>query len=105
MLNMTTRPTNTIAALAVVLSLSINALADSVTDFFLPAVQLPFIPDASATLMRAMQVTDDTWPDDVKTALNHLGEGHAFSVPDVLFRKITDEERENWQERFAGTRD
>lgn len=65
----------------------------------------PFIPDASATLMRAMQVTDDTWPDDVKTALNHLGEGHAFSVPDVLFRKITDEERENWQERFAGTRD
>jgi len=26
-------------------------------------------------------------------------------VPDVLFRKITDEEREEWQTRFAGTRD
>ncbi|MCT4558191.1 MAG: hypothetical protein N4A61_09045, partial [Pelagimonas sp.] len=41
---------------------------------------------------------------DVAAALNILPEGHAFTVPDVTFRKITDAEREEWQERFAGTR-
>jgi methionyl-tRNA synthetase len=31
--------------------------------------------------------------------------GDAFTVPDVTFRKITDDEREEWQARFAGARD
>ena len=65
----------------------------------------PFIPDAKATLLAAMHCDDDSWPDDVTAALNMLPVGHTFSVPDVLFRKITDEEREEWQTRFAGTRD
>ena len=30
--------------------------------------------------------------------------GHAFSVPENLFAKITDEQREEWTERFKGTR-
>ena len=30
--------------------------------------------------------------------------GHAFEVPEVMFRKIADEEREGWEEQFAGTR-
>ena len=30
--------------------------------------------------------------------------GHAFTVPDNLFAKITDEQREEWTERFKGTR-
>ena len=34
-----------------------------------------------------------------------LTAGHAFTVPENLFRKITDEERDEWAERFAGTRD
>jgi methionyl-tRNA synthetase len=33
-----------------------------------------------------------------------LPAGQSFTVPDVLFRKITDEEREEWQTRFAGVR-
>ena len=65
----------------------------------------PFIPDASATLMTAMQTGDDAWPDDVAAALEALAPGHAFTVPDVTFRKITDEERADWQQRFSGTRD
>jgi methionyl-tRNA synthetase len=65
----------------------------------------PFIPDAKATLLSAMHCDDDSWPDDVTAALQMLPVGHTFSVPDVLFRKITDEEREEWQTRFAGTRD
>ena len=65
----------------------------------------PFIPDASAAMLSAMKTNDNSWPDDVAEALSVLPAGHAFEVPEVLFRKITDEEREGWQERFSGTRD
>ena len=65
----------------------------------------PFIPNASADTLAAMQTDDASWPDDVPAALEALGVGHAFTVPDVLFAKITDEQREEWQEKFAGVRD
>ncbi|PHP28896.1 methionine--tRNA ligase [Limimaricola cinnabarinus] len=65
----------------------------------------PFIPDASAQLMQAMKTEDDAWPGDVAQALSALQAGHGFAVPEVSFRKITDEEREGWQVRFAGKRD
>ena len=65
----------------------------------------PFIPETSARMLNAMNTLDTGWPDDVAAALNALPAGHAFSVPDVLFAKITDEQREDWQNRFAGTRD
>ena len=52
-----------------------------------------------------MNTLDTSWPDDVEAAVNALPAGHAFTVPDVLFAKITDEQREDWAERFAGTRD
>ncbi len=65
----------------------------------------PFIPSTATRMMEAMQTSDDTWPADVEEALSHLTAGHEFSVPDVLFAKITDEQREEWQDRFAGTRD
>ncbi len=64
----------------------------------------PFIPDAGARMLRAMNTLDTTWPDDVDAALNALPGGHGFSVPEVLFAKITDDQREDWQARFAGTR-
>ncbi len=65
----------------------------------------PFIPDASKVMLEAMGTTDDSWPDDVPAALGLLQEGHAFTVPDNVFAKISDEDREGWQERFAGIRD
>ncbi|MDX1780635.1 MAG: methionine--tRNA ligase [Thalassovita sp.] len=65
----------------------------------------PFIPDTSAKMLAAMGTEDDGWPDDVSAALAALPAGHAFTVPDVLFAKISDEQREEWQQRFAGTRD
>ena len=64
----------------------------------------PFIPDASESMLTAMHTTDTGWPDDVAQALAHLEAGHAFSVPEVLFTKITDEQREDWETRFSGTR-
>ena len=64
----------------------------------------PFIPDASARMLSAMNTLDTGWPDDVASALSALPVGHEFSVPDVLFAKISDEDREDWQARFSGTR-
>ncbi len=72
---------------------------------FYAVLSAPFIPDAAATMLAAMNSNDDSWPDDVPGALNALTGEHAFSVPDVLFAKITDDQREDWQARFAGTRD
>ena len=65
----------------------------------------PFTPTASAKLLSAMNTLDMDWPDDMDTAVRALPAGHAFTVPDNLFVKITDEQREEWAERFAGTRD
>jgi len=64
----------------------------------------PFIPDASATMLAAMNAEGAGWPDDVAGFLAGLPAGHGFTVPDVLFAKITDEQREDWQSRFAGVR-
>ena len=64
----------------------------------------PFIPDAAAKMLSAMNTLDMEWPEDMNTALSALPEGHAFTVPDVLFKKISDEEREAWQGKFAGVR-
>jgi len=65
----------------------------------------PFIPTTSAKMLSAMNTLDMEWPTDVGAALSALPAGHEFAVPDVLFAKITDDQRDDWQERFAGTRD
>ena len=37
-------------------------------------------------------------------ALDTLPPGRAFTVPEVLFAKITDEQCEDWRGRFTGLR-
>jgi methionyl-tRNA synthetase len=64
----------------------------------------PFIPDAAAAMLEAMGTDNREWPEDEAHALAALSAGHAFTVPEVLFAKITDENREDWQTRFAGVR-
>ena len=64
----------------------------------------PFIPDAADKLLEAMKV-DAQWPGSAADAVKRLPAGHAFAVPDNLFGKISDDQREEWQQRFAGTRD
>ncbi len=64
----------------------------------------PFIPDASDAMLAAMKTDDRGWPDDVAGALTALPPGHGFGVPGPLFAKVSDEARESWQEKFAGTR-
>jgi methionyl-tRNA synthetase len=86
-------------AAAAVIRLSLNLIR------LYAVLSAPFIPDASATLLKAMNTDDDSWPDDVTQALETLPAGHEFTVPDVLFAKITDDQRKEWQEKFAGKRE
>ncbi|WP_375281595.1 methionine--tRNA ligase [Pseudooctadecabacter sp.] len=65
----------------------------------------PFIPTAAGKLLSAMNTLDTDWPSDMKKAVVALKEGHPFSVPDNLFGKISDDQREEWAEKFAGRRD
>ena len=65
-------------------------------------VSSPFIPDAAATIRSELRLDDASWPEDVRGALGTLAPGHEFSPPDVLFRKISAEERDGWRERFSG---
>ncbi len=68
-------------------------------------ISAPFIPDASAAMLAAMQSDDRDWPASLADIATALPAGHAFTVPDNLFTKITDEQRDDWQTRFAGKRD
>ncbi len=63
----------------------------------------PFIPDASATIVSAMRAHSPAWPGDLTDFLTAMEPGDSFEVPEVLFAKITDEQREEWQQRFGGT--
>ena len=62
----------------------------------------PFIPGAAQTMADAMNVDLD-WPDDVRSASERLKGGADFSVPNNLFAKISDEDRDAWAEKFAGS--
>ena len=64
-----------------------------------------FIPEGGAAMLQAMRVKDADWPDGAASALSALQAGHSFEVPDNLYRKITDDERTAWAEKFAGIRD
>ena len=65
------------------------------------ALAAPFVPDAAATIQAALN-TSGAWPANVKSAVSALQPGHEFTVPDVMFAKISDEARAALEARFAG---
>ncbi|MGY6535143.1 MAG: methionine--tRNA ligase [Pararhodobacter sp.] len=71
---------------------------------FYAVISQPFIPDAAERMMQAMGCNDWSWPERLETALDRLPAGHPFTVPEVLFAKISDDARADWAERFAGQR-
>ncbi len=47
---------------------------------------------------------ETAWPTGAAEGFDALAPGAAFTVPENLFAKIEDEQREDWQQRFAGAR-
>ncbi|MET7703113.1 methionine--tRNA ligase [Streptomyces sp. NPDC005485] len=68
-------------------------------------VSEPFIPASSAAMRAAFALPTDTakWvtADEART-LSSVPAGTPFTVPPVLFAKITDEDLESYKERFGG---
>ncbi|SDO08602.1 methionyl-tRNA synthetase [Streptomyces sp. cf386] len=68
-------------------------------------VSEPFIPSTAKTMREAFALKADTatWvsPDEAKS-LTAVPAGTPFTVPPVLFAKLTDEDLETYKERFGG---
>jgi methionyl-tRNA synthetase len=64
----------------------------------------PIIPDTCARLRKALgfEIGEDYWPQYAAVDLQVLPAGHAFSVPDPLFKKITPEEIADLSTRYGG---
>ena len=63
----------------------------------------PFVPDAGDKILNALGVEARDWPGDIAAEMQSLTPGMAFSVPENLFAKITDDAREEMAARFAGS--
>ncbi|MDN3023596.1 methionine--tRNA ligase [Streptomyces sp. S.PB5] len=68
-------------------------------------VSEPFIPASSAAMRQAFTLKDDTatWITEAEAkSLTAVPAGTPFTVPPVLFAKLTDEDLETYKERFGG---
>ncbi len=66
----------------------------------------PLIPQTAAKLDAAFGEGEIPWPTEGEVrALDALKPGAGFTVPPVLFRKITDEDVAGWRERFGAPAD
>ncbi|MEV5470788.1 methionine--tRNA ligase [Streptomyces sp. NPDC052207] len=68
-------------------------------------VSEPFIPTSSAAMRGAFDLADDTavWvTQDEARSLTAVAAGTPFTVPPVLFAKLTEEDLESYKERFGG---
>ncbi|MFH8729566.1 methionine--tRNA ligase [Streptomyces termitum] len=69
-------------------------------------VSEPFIPTSAAAMRGAFALADDTatWVTAAQaTSLDTVPAGTAFTVPPVLFAKITEEDLDSYRERFGGS--
>ncbi|MFD7876947.1 methionine--tRNA ligase [Streptomyces sp. NPDC059766] len=69
-------------------------------------VSEPFIPASAATMRAAFTLADDTavWVTEAEAkSLTAVPAGTPFTVPPVLFAKLTDEDLETYKERFGGS--
>ncbi|MEU6243376.1 methionine--tRNA ligase [Streptomyces sp. NPDC047024] len=69
-------------------------------------VSEPFIPASSAAMRAAFSLPEDTatWiTQEEAKSLSAVPTGTPFTVPPVLFAKLTDEDLETYKERFGGT--
>jgi methionyl-tRNA synthetase len=65
----------------------------------------PVIPDTASRMLQTLGLDprEVAWPrEDAAAVLTVLKPGHAFTVPEVLFRKIEDAQVAEWKARFGG---
>ena len=67
-----------------------------------PSHATPFIPDAAEKILKALNLSNENWPNNIRESLDSLPENAVFEVPEVMFTKITDEQRESWKDEFSG---
>ena len=84
---------------AAIVRLSLNLIA------LYAGLSSPFIPEAAGKLAQAFELDSLNWPTSIQAASTALSTGKTFTVPDNLFTKILDEDKDAWKEKFAGTRD
>ncbi|MEM6536656.1 MAG: methionine--tRNA ligase [Pseudomonadota bacterium] len=64
----------------------------------------PVIPHTAQKMAKALGLSDETlyaWPTDIGEALTEIDPGTAINPPDVLFKKIEDDEVARWREQFG----
>ena len=63
----------------------------------------PFIPDTCDRIIEDLGFPKgSTWPEDLDSFLQTVKGGQKFNVPENLFQKISDEERETFAAKFSG---
>ncbi|MBY0422340.1 MAG: class I tRNA ligase family protein, partial [Parvularculaceae bacterium] len=68
------------------------------------ALSRPVIPFTADKMFAAFGLdpkSDGAWPTSAKAALEKLMPGHAFTTPDVLFKKIEEEQIAEWRAKFG----
>lgn len=62
---------------------------------------IPFTSDKMLTIFGLDAASAYAWPENAKEALSLFKGGEPFSLPEVLFTKIEDEQVEEWRKRFG----
>ncbi len=68
-------------------------------------VSAPFVPDASAAILKTLGLPPPTagdWPTDRSEILSAIPAGHPVERPAPLFRKIENDDIDAWRARFGG---
>jgi methionyl-tRNA synthetase len=68
------------------------------------ALSAPVIPNTAEKMGKTFGLLGDElfpWPTSAREALSRLTPGHKFELPEVLFKKIEDEQVEEWRIKFG----
>ncbi len=64
----------------------------------------PFIPDSCEKIRKNFGLRKKTeWPEGLKIIFDNLTDENEMNSPNILFPKITDSEKESFQEKFSGS--
>jgi methionyl-tRNA synthetase len=67
------------------------------------ALSAPVIPATAAKMATVfgIDLAQERWPASARAALGRLAPGTAFTLPDVLFKKIDDDQVAEWRQKFG----